>query len=105
MFARHVSLKLRADSVSRFARVIASEVVPVLRRQSGFADQITLISPECTEAIFITFWDNQESEQAFDRMQNPEVVKSLLEVIEGDPKVEFLEVIDSSFFGDHWSEE
>ena len=32
------------------------------------------------------------------RMENPEVAKSLLGVIEGSPKVEIFEVIDSTFF-------
>jgi heme-degrading monooxygenase HmoA len=98
MFARQVSLKLRTDSAPRFARIIASEVVPVLRKQPGFADQITLLSPGCTEAVFITFWDKQESEEAFNRKQNPEVAKSLSEIVEGPPKVEFFEVIDSTLF-------
>lgn len=98
MFARQVSLKLKTDSVARFARVIASEVLPLLRKQAGFADQITLISPGCTEAVFITFWDKQESEEAFNRMQNPELAKSLFEVVEGTPKVEVFEVISSTFF-------
>ena len=98
MFARQVSLKLRTDSVARFARIIASEVVPLLQKQAGFADQITLVSPECTEATFITFWNNQESEEAFNRMQNPEVAKSLLEVVEGAPRVEVFEVINSTLF-------
>ncbi len=98
MFARQVSLKLRTDSVARFARVIASEVVPLLQKQAGFADQITLLSPECTEAVFITFWDNQESEEAFNRRQNPDLAKSLFEVIEGTPRVDVFEVINSTLF-------
>ena len=98
MFARQVSLKLRPDSVARFAHVLAAEVIPLLRKQAGFADQVTLVSPGCAEAVFITFWDKQESEEAFNRMQNPEVAKSLLEVVEGAPKVKVFEVIDSTFF-------
>ena len=98
MYARQVSMKLRPDSVTKFAHVIAAEVLPLLRRQAGFEDQLTLVSPGCTDAVFITFWDKQESEEAFNRMENPEVAKSLLGVIEGTPKVEVFEVIDSTFF-------
>ncbi len=98
MFARQVRLKLKIDSVANFARIIASEVIPVLQKQAGFTDQVTLVSPGCTEAVFITFWDKQESEEVFNRMQNPEVAKSLLGLIEGSPKVEVFEVIDSTFF-------
>ncbi|HET9531253.1 MAG TPA: antibiotic biosynthesis monooxygenase [Blastocatellia bacterium] len=96
MFARHVSIRLRADSIPRFIRVITSEVVPLLREQKGFLDQIIFLSPDRPEALVITFWDDRESEEAFDRTLNPEVTRSLSEVIEGSPKVERFEVINLS---------
>ena len=98
MFARHVTMKLRADSVTKFAVVIETEVIDLLRRQPGFADQITLISPERAEAVFITFWETRESEEAFKRTRNPEVLEKLLDVIEGSPQVDLFEFADSSFY-------
>lgn len=93
MFARHVTLKLRADSVAKFARVIESEVTPLLRKQEGFLHQVTLLSPERAGAVVITFWDQKESEEAFNRTRNPEILRSLLEVVEGTPEVDLFEVI------------
>lgn len=98
MFARHVTMRLRADSVTRFAVVIETEVIDLLRRQPGFVDQIILISPERAEAIFITFWETRESEEAFDRAQNPEVLEKLLDVIEGSPQVNLFEFANCSFY-------
>jgi heme-degrading monooxygenase HmoA len=98
MFARHVSMRLRADSVTRFVHVIETEVNPLLRKQAGFLDQITFVSPECAEAIVITFWDKKESEESFNRTRDPEVLRSLLEVIEGTPRVDRFEVINSTFY-------
>jgi heme-degrading monooxygenase HmoA len=92
MLARHVTMTLRADSLTRFTRVIETRVIPLLREQEGFLDQITLISPERAEAIVITFWENKDSEEAFNRTRNPEVLRGLLEVIEGTPKVDLFEV-------------
>ncbi|MCI0488888.1 MAG: hypothetical protein L0229_20040 [Blastocatellia bacterium] len=93
MFARHVSMRLRADSVIEFARVIEAEVIPLLREQEGFLDQVILLSQESAEAIVITFWDRKESEEAFNRTRSPRVSRSLLEVIEGSPKIDIFEVI------------
>ncbi|HEY7914504.1 MAG TPA: hypothetical protein VIG62_21510, partial [Blastocatellia bacterium] len=92
MLARHVTMTLRADSLKGFMRVIESGVIPLLREQEGFVDQITLISPERAEAIVISFWENKESEEAFNRTRNPEVLRGLLEVIEGTPRVDLFEV-------------
>jgi hypothetical protein len=85
-------MTLRADSLKGFMRVIESGVIPLLREQEGFVDQITLISPERAEAIVISFWENKESEEAFNRTRNPEVLRGLLEVIEGTPRVDLFEV-------------
>ena len=95
MFARHVTMKLRPDSVNKFVRVMENGVVPLLREQEGFLDQITLISPERVEAVVITFWDRKESEEAFNRTENPEVLTRLLQVIEGNPEVRLFEVIQT----------
>ena len=93
MFARHVSMRLRADSVIEFARVIEAEVIPLLHKQEGFLDQIILLSQESAEAIVITFWDRKESEEAFNRTRDPKILRSLLEVIEGSPKIARFEVV------------
>ncbi len=95
MFARHVTIRLRADSLTKFVRVMENSVTPLLREQEGFLDQITLISAERTEAVVISFWDSKESEETFDRTRNPEVLSRLLEVIEGDARVELFEVVTS----------
>ena len=42
MFARSVSLYLKADSIVRFTRAIEDEIIPLLREQKGFIDEIIL---------------------------------------------------------------
>ena len=98
MFARHVTMRLRADSVTKFAVVVETEVMDLLRRQPGFVDQITLIAPESAEAIVITFWQTREMEEAFNRTQNPEVLEKLLDVIEGAPQINLFEFVSCSSY-------
>jgi heme-degrading monooxygenase HmoA len=95
MVARHVTIRLRPDSVAKFARIVETEVTPLLRRQDGFLRHYTLLSLERAEAIVITLWDSKEAEEAFNRTQNPELSRSLLEVVEGTPKVDLFEVMVS----------
>lgn len=78
MFARYVSMKLNAGCAIELARMIENDIMPLLRRQRGFLDQITFVSPECSEAVTISFWQTREDEEAFKRAYNSEVLKKLL---------------------------
>ena len=53
MFARHVSMHLKPNSVGEFSRTMEKEIIPLLRKQKGFQDEITLIAtaPPPSEAI------------------------------------------------------
>ena len=55
MFARHVSIKLKAKSAPEFNRIIANEIIPLLRKEKGFEDEITFIAPERSEAAAIIY--------------------------------------------------
>ena len=97
MFARHVTIKLKANSASEFTRTIENEILPLLSRQKGFRDEITFVAPERSEAIGNSLWDTKEDAEAYSRTGYPEVLKALSKVVEGTPKVETFEVANSTF--------
>ena len=96
MHTRNVSMKLKANSAPEFTRTLENEVIPVLRKQKGFKDEITLIAPERNEAVGISFWDRKEDAEAYNREKYPEIVKMLSKVVEGTPRVESFEVANST---------
>ena len=51
MFTRHVIVRLRPKAAPEFTRLIEKEVIPMLRKQKGFLDEVTFISPDLTEAV------------------------------------------------------
>ena len=97
MFARHVSLKLKANSVPEFKRTIENEILPLLSKQKGFRDEMTFVAPERSLALGISLWDTKEDAEAYNRAGYPEVLKGLSKVVEGTPKVETFEVANSTF--------
>jgi len=97
MFTRHVTIKLKANSAAEFTRVIENENLPLLRKQKGFRDEITLVAPERSDALAISFWDTKEDAEAYNRTGYQEVLKTLSKVVEGVPKVETFEVANSTF--------
>ena len=96
MYSRNVSFKLKAKSTAEFTRILEGEVSPLLRRQRGFEDEISFVSPERNEAVAISLWDKKDDAEAYNRKTYPEVLKALSRVIEGAPKVETFEVGNST---------
>src|SRR5215510_192505 len=97
MFTRHVSLRLKANSASEFSSVMEKEIIPLLRKQNGFRDEVTLVAPERREALAISFWETKENAEAYNRTQYPEILKILAKVVEGSPTVDTFELSNSTF--------
>jgi hypothetical protein len=97
MFARSVSIRLKPNSVAEFTRLIENETLPLLRKQKGFQDEITLVIPGGAEAVGISLWDQKENAEAYSRDAYPGLLKALGKVVEGTPQVRTYEVSNSTF--------
>ena len=97
MYARRVSLKLKPNSTAEFARRLEKEVIPMLRKQKGFQDEITFVAPAGKEAFGVSLWDNKESADAYNRGPYAEVTKILAKLVYGTPRLETYEVSNSTF--------
>ncbi len=95
MFARKVSMHLKPNSVAEFTQRVEKDVLPLLRKQKGFQDEITCVTPG--EAFGISLWENKENAETYNRGTYAEVKKFLAGVIEGTPQVETYEVSNSTF--------
>jgi hypothetical protein len=54
MFARKVSMHLKPNSVTEFTQTIEKDVLPLLRKQKGFQDEITCVTTGEKEAFGIS---------------------------------------------------
>ena len=97
MFARRVYMHLKPNSVAEFTQKLEKEIIPTLRKQNGFLDEIAFVAPSGTEAFAISLWDRQESAEAYNRGSYPEVTKILATVVDGPPQVETFNVVNSTF--------
>jgi len=97
MYARNVTLHLKANSGPEFTRKLENDVLPMLRKQNGFRDEITFVAPNGTEALAISLWENKENAEAYGRDTYPAVLTSLATVVEGTPRVEAFQVSNSTF--------
>jgi len=97
MFARNVSMRLKPNSTADFTRTLENEIIPLLRKQKGFQDEIAFVAPSGTEAVGISLWDNKENADAYGRTAYAEVLKAFAKVVEGTPQVHTYEVSNSTF--------
>jgi hypothetical protein len=97
MFARRVYLHLKPHSVAELTQRLEKEIIPLLRKQKGFQDEISFVGQGGTEAFGISLWDKAENAEAYSRGTYPEVTKILATVVEGAPQVETFEVSNSTF--------
>ena len=96
MFTRHVTLRLKTNGAPEFNRVIENEILPMLRKQAGFRDEITFVAAERSEAVAISFWETKEDCENYNLNAYPEVLKLVSEFVEGTPKVETFELSNST---------
>ena len=97
MFARSVSFHLKPGRAAEFTRLIDTDIIPVLRKQKGFQDEIALIAPGGSEAVGISVWDLKENAETYARGAYPGVLKALAQVVDGTPQVHTYEVSSSTF--------
>jgi hypothetical protein len=97
MFARHVSMNLKPNTQAQFTAAIEKDVLPVLRAQRGFKDEITFFIPGANKAVALSLWDEREQAEAYNGTGYPQVLKTLAGVVEGTPQVTGYEVSNSTF--------
>jgi len=97
MYARSVRMELKPNSVDEFTQLMDKDVIPMLRKQRGFKDEIAFVPTDGKEAIGISLWDEKENAETYNRAIYPEVMKTLAKVVVGIPQVHMLEVTNSTF--------
>jgi hypothetical protein len=97
MFVRKVTILPKPNSISKFSRLIKEEVIPTLRKENGFQDVITFFAPSEDAVTGISLWDKVSNAETYGRETYPAVLKKLAVLIEGTPKVDTYETLNSPF--------
>jgi hypothetical protein len=96
MFARNVSIPLKSNMLSDYTRTFEKDILPLLRRQNGFKDEITFAGPGGVDVTAISLWENKTDAEAYNTNTYPEVLKTMARFIEGTPKVQTSDVVTST---------
>ena len=99
MYSRHITMQINKNVLPKFPEVIQNQILPLLRRQKGFLEELILMAPNKTEVVAISLWENKEFAEMYNREFYPEVVKILNRYVEGLPIVKMFEVEYSTLPG------
>jgi len=96
MYARRLTLHLKPNATAEFSKTIENQIIPMLRKQKGFQDELVFMGNNAAEVFAISLWDRRENAEAYGRTSFPEIQKNLAKVVEGIPQVNTYEVLVST---------
>lgn len=92
-FARTVHFQIKSGKETEFNNLFEKEVLPMLRKQNGFLEGVTLVNPK--GAVGFSLWDNRQHAETYGTAAWPQVVAKLTPLIEGTPKVDTYETVST----------
>ena len=96
MFARNVHLHLKPNTAKQFTQTLEKDVLPLLRKQPGFQDEVAFIASNGTDAYAISFWESKDNAEQYVRAAYRDVLKAMGNVVQGTPEVLSYEVCSST---------
>jgi hypothetical protein len=96
MFARRLTMKFKPNMATEFAKTLDTHIIPVLRRQQGFREELVFMGPTANEGFAISLWDGKEYAETYTRSIYPDLLKPLENIVEGIPQVQTFELLSST---------
>jgi quinol monooxygenase YgiN len=89
-FARNVHFQIKNGKEKEFTTLFENEVIPMLRKQNGFRNELTLVNPD--GAVGISLWEDRKSAETYNTSTYPQILAKLNPVIVGTPTVKTYDV-------------
>ena len=90
-FARNVHFSVKNGQADEFKRLMNTEILPLLKKESGFRQDLTVM--ESNTGMSTSVWDDRASAETYNTKTYPEVLKKLDTVLEGTPRVQTYDTI------------
>jgi len=84
--ARSVRFDIAADKNEEFHTLFKNEILPTLKKQEGFKDEMLLVQDQ--HVLAISVWNNLDSARKYESTTYPQLDKKLRTVMSGKPTVE-----------------
>jgi quinol monooxygenase YgiN len=93
MFTRIVEITAKQGKTKEVADTIRGKVLPILKKQPGFVDEIVLVSTaEANQVLGLSFWKTAADAELYRLDHYPAVQELLRPLLETTPKVNTFDV-------------
>ena len=86
--ARSVRFDIASNKNEEFQTLFRNEILPTLKKQDGFKDELLLVKDQ--HVLAISVWDNMDSARKYETTAYPQLDRKLRPVMAGNPTVETL---------------
>jgi heme-degrading monooxygenase HmoA len=82
-------------------KMFEEKVIPTLRKQKGFRDEISFVDKEHGESVAISFWDSEADALKYEKDVYPKMLEALKDAYTGKLEVKHFEVANSTWYKIH----
>ena len=84
--ARSVRFDIATDKNEQFHTIFRNDVLPILKKQDGFRNELLLVQDQ--HVLAISVWSNLDSARKYESATYPQLDKALRPVMFGKPTIE-----------------
>jgi heme-degrading monooxygenase HmoA len=103
MFVRQITAHFKPGQFDLLSKRLKDEVIPLLKKQKGFRDELSFFDKQKDEAVAMSFWDTKQDAEMYNRDIYPKISKKMEDAIDGTPVVRQFEIANSTWYDIHAS--
>lgn len=98
MIARLIDVSIKPDRYNEFRTLFENEIMPVLRRQPGFLDSVSLLSEDNkSRGITISIWKTKTDAENYHKREYSHVQEMLKPFLATTPTLQYFNVEHTTF--------
>jgi len=101
MYARFVTGHIKPGKFELATQMLEKKVIPLLKEQPGFRDEVSFFDKEKNEAFAISFWDQKLDLENYERDIYPKVKDEMAVAFEELPMIRNCEIANSTWYKIH----
>ena len=101
MYARLVKGQFKPDKIDFATQMLENDVIPLLKKQQGFRDEVSFFNEDMKEGYAISFWDDKADLEKYERDIYPQVKEKMAEAFENPTVATDFEISNSTWYHIH----
>jgi len=101
MYARMVKGQFKPEKFEFVTKTLEKDVIPLLKKQKGFRDELSFFDKDHKEGYAISFWENKADLEKYERDVYPTVHEKMAAAFQTQPVAHDFEVSNSTWYKIH----